>query len=77
MSQASEGELGQAEPSDFGLGSFWSLGRFSGLDAHCSSSNKKQSFLLQRGLSYRGVYGALFELEPDVPGVLLIIWSFV
>ena len=38
---------------------------------------KKQSFLLQRGLSYKGVYGALFELEPDETGVLLIIWSFV
>jgi hypothetical protein len=31
---------------------------------------KSKSFLLKRGLSYRGVYGALYELDPEITGVL-------
>jgi hypothetical protein len=31
---------------------------------------KSKSFLLKRGLSYRGVYGALYELDPEITGIL-------
>jgi hypothetical protein len=31
---------------------------------------KSKSFLLKRGLSYRGVYSALYELDPETTGVL-------
>jgi hypothetical protein len=31
---------------------------------------KSKSFLLKRCLSYRGVYGALYELDPEIKGVL-------
>ena len=31
---------------------------------------KSKSFLSKRGLSYRGVYGALYELDPEITGVL-------
>jgi hypothetical protein len=31
---------------------------------------KSKSFLSKRGLSYRSVYGALYELDPEISGVL-------
>jgi hypothetical protein len=31
---------------------------------------KSKSFLSKRGLSYRGVYDALYELNPEISGVL-------
>jgi hypothetical protein len=31
---------------------------------------KSKSFLSKRGLSYRGVYGSLYELDPEITGVL-------
>jgi hypothetical protein len=31
---------------------------------------KSKSFLLKRGLSYRGFYGALYQLDPEITGVL-------
>jgi hypothetical protein len=30
---------------------------------------KSKSFLFKRGLSYRGVYVALYELDPEITGV--------
>jgi hypothetical protein len=31
---------------------------------------KSKGFLSKRGLSYRGFYGALYELDPEISGVL-------
>jgi hypothetical protein len=31
---------------------------------------KSKSLLSKRGLIYRGVYGALYELDPEISGVL-------
>ena len=45
-------------------------------DERENNHNNKQSFVLKRGLSYRVFHSSLFELEPDVTGVLLIICSF-